>query len=195
VNEQWAASEDSLLAGGRSIGALAAEIARSDDWVRYRDLAARLYLATFGRPADPEGLQYWWAQLSRRSLISVAAFFARSSEFVDTYGALSDADFVEQIYQNVLHRGPDAAGADYWEARLAAGLSRGAVLAHFSESQEHKTLSRPEVDVTFLYVALLQRSPSTAELGAAAARLRAGGSRAAEAETIIRTPEYATVIA
>lgn len=194
VNAGWALEEDAQLAAGGSIGGLAATITRSDDWVRYRNLAARLYLATFDRPADPDGLRYWWGELHQRSLVSVAAFFARSSEFQATYGALDDEEFVARIYQNVLGRSQDAAGAAYWEDRLARGLSRGAVLAHFSESAEHRALSQPEVDATFLFVALLQRSPSPGELAATAGRLRAGATLAAEAEALLRSPEYATLL-
>jgi len=62
--------------------------------------------------------------------------FADSQEFQDRYGHLSDAQFVDLIYQNVMHRTPDAEGREYWIKELGLGLSRGGLMLGFSESEE-----------------------------------------------------------
>ena len=49
---------------------------------------------------------------------------------------MSDGDFVELVYHNVLARNPDAAGDGYWQSLLASGASRGAMMVGFSESKE-----------------------------------------------------------
>jgi len=100
----------------------------------------RLYLAYFDRAPDPGGLAFWHGQFDRgTSLESISASFAGSPEFVDTYGALGDAAFVELIYQNVLDRAADAGGRDHWTAQLASGvMNRGQVMLAFSDSPEFK---------------------------------------------------------
>ncbi|MEZ5229704.1 MAG: DUF4214 domain-containing protein [Acidimicrobiales bacterium] len=107
---------------------------------------ARLYSAYFRRMPDEEGMDFWLAQ--RRNglrLESVSAEFARSAEFAATYGALSNAGFIDLIYANVLRRTPDAAGRAYWIGLLDQGEDRGKVMQGFSESTEFVTLTTPEI--------------------------------------------------
>ncbi len=54
-------------------------------------------------------------------------------------GGLSEHQFVEQLYQNILHRSGEAAGAAYWDGLLDSHtLTREQVLLGFSESQENQ---------------------------------------------------------
>jgi hypothetical protein len=101
---------------------------------------ARLYQAAFHRAPDVGGTEAWTAVIdaSHVPLSAVANGFATSPEFIRTYGSLSDADFVNRLYQNALGRPADAAGAQLWDGMLAAGTSRGAVLLAFAESPENK---------------------------------------------------------
>lgn len=97
----------------------------------------RLYWAAFDRVPDVGGALFWIDRFERcQPFLDIAAFFAASPEFIDTYGELDDAGFVEVIYRNVLDRDPDAGGRAFWEARLADGASRARVLADFSWSEE-----------------------------------------------------------
>ena len=98
----------------------------------------RLYEATLGRAPDQEGLTNWVTALnSGTSLQSVANGFVGSQEFQTDYGSLSNSDFVTLLYQNVLHRGPDAAGLNSWVNALNTGQdTRAQVVLGFSESQE-----------------------------------------------------------
>lgn len=99
----------------------------------------RLYQAAFGRTPDMEGLGFWIAARDKGvGLQSVANDFVQSAEFGRLYGsAPSDAEFVRLLYNNVLHRTPDAAGNSFWLEGLANGASRAAVLTDFSESAEN----------------------------------------------------------
>lgn len=103
----------------------------------------RLYLAYFQRQPDVGGLQYWTSQIEsgNASLVTVADAFAASPEFDATYGPLTDAQFVEQVYLNVVGRPSDPGGAAYWTGQLAAGSSRGQVMLGFSESAEFINLT------------------------------------------------------
>lgn len=100
----------------------------------------RLYQATLDRNPDTAGYQGWVDALSsgRTDIGTAAQGFVRSREFQNTYGALDNAAFVELLYQNVLGRQGDAAGAAGWTGRLDSGASRSTVVLGFSESLEFK---------------------------------------------------------
>ena len=101
--------------------------------------ATRLYQAAFNRSPDAAGLAYWSGQLSQGSTVAqVAQGFVDSREFAAAYGALDSAGFVAQLYANVLHRAPDAAGQQSWLNTLASGGTRAQVLAGFAESNENR---------------------------------------------------------
>ncbi|MGV7210317.1 DUF4214 domain-containing protein [Oxalobacteraceae bacterium A2-2] len=103
--------------------------------------AYRLYQAAFGRPPDKAGLGYWIAQMDRgATLHEVAESFVHSAEFASLYGAHpGNSELVTYLYQNVLHRAPDAAGAAYWTDVLDRGANSADVLSSFSESPENQT--------------------------------------------------------
>jgi hypothetical protein len=103
--------------------------------------AYRIYQAAFNRAPDLVGLGFWIRALDNSyTLTQVAEFMMGSSEFIKAYGSnLSNHDFVYQIYQNVLHRTPDAGGAQFYENNLnSSAASRAEVLASISESAENQ---------------------------------------------------------
>jgi hypothetical protein len=63
-----------------------------------------------------------------------------SPEFSQLMGTSvpSDEALVTALYQNVLHRAPDAQGYQYWLDRLDAGTSRESMLLGFAESPENQ---------------------------------------------------------
>jgi serralysin len=99
----------------------------------------RVYEAMFNRAPDAAGLGFWLNGLDHGlALVSVAAGFVDSAEFTSIYGVnASDTTFVTALYQNVLHRAPDAAGLKYWQDDLHNGNTRAAVLVGFSDSAEN----------------------------------------------------------
>ncbi len=103
----------------------------------------RLYWTFFDRRPDAGGALFWLDQYERcQSVQRIAQHFNVSREFVDTYGGLDDAGFVDRVYLNTLDRTPDAAGRRYWIGRLADDLSRSELMVHFSFSDEFVS-SRP----------------------------------------------------
>eukprot|EP01114_Cavostelium_apophysatum_P000240 TRINITY_DN10233_c0_g1_i1.p1 TRINITY_DN10233_c0_g1~~TRINITY_DN10233_c0_g1_i1.p1 ORF type:complete len:711 (-),score=157.31 TRINITY_DN10233_c0_g1_i1:226-2358(-) len=101
--------------------------------------AYRLYEAALGRPAEPGGLGYWISRMeSGTSLQQVASEFTKQVEFRELYGANpTDAQFLRQLYINILDREPDAAGYDYWVGRIV-GSSREQIMIEFSEGFENQ---------------------------------------------------------
>jgi hypothetical protein len=83
----------------------------------------QLYIAYFGRPADPIGQAYWAGVIdaANGSIAAVQAGFAASTESQALYGNKSTIDKVTAIYQNVFNRSPDAAGLTYWVNQIESG--------------------------------------------------------------------------
>lgn len=100
----------------------------------------RLYKAAFDRQPDAAGLGYWMHALDSGANLAndVASGFLASKEFQDLYGAnTTTATFINNLYQNVLHRTPDTEGAAYWAKTIDAGVSRASILTNFSDSNEN----------------------------------------------------------
>lgn len=99
----------------------------------------RLYQAFFLRQPDRRGLEYWvGVRQGGSSLSDVAYSFASGPEFQRLYGDLTDSDFVQLIYDNVLCRTPDGEGFSYWTGRLQTGaMTRPQMLINFTELREY----------------------------------------------------------
>ena len=118
----------------------------SDCWVAFdtdgtAGEAYRLYQAAFDRAPDRGGLGFWITKLDAGllNLANVSQLFIDSAEFSSRYGNLSNAQFVNQLYLNVLHRLPDAEGLAFWVNHMDRGaLARNEVLVEFSESPENQ---------------------------------------------------------
>ncbi|MFS2002607.1 DUF4214 domain-containing protein [Duganella sp. CT11-25] len=100
----------------------------------------RLYQAAFNRKPDAGGVGFWLDQLDHGlSLLKMAQFFLDSPESVSNYGKLDNTAFVDLMYQNVLHRAPDASGLKFYLDGFDAGtFTRAQVLQGFSESSENQ---------------------------------------------------------
>ena len=101
----------------------------------------RLYEAVFDRDPDFAGFSLFndALNLDLLDLDAIAAEFVTSPEFQDTYGALSNADFVELLYTNVLPGNQDANGRAAFTAALDNGdLTRADVVLEFSQSAEFR---------------------------------------------------------
>ncbi|MCU1453698.1 MAG: hypothetical protein JWN46_1844 [Acidimicrobiales bacterium] len=135
----------------------------------------RLYSAFFLRTPDTGGITHWiGAYRNGTSLASIASAFASSSEFKNRYGPLTNAQFVDLVYQNVLGRPPDASGRAYWVKKLDQGTSRGTVMIGFSNSQEYTNKQAANVAVIDTYLGLLRRAPTPTEASNAVSRVKAG---------------------
>ncbi len=91
----------------------------------------KFFLAFYGRPADPAGLNYWSSQMDGRLKsqdIALAAALGSTdqAEFRTLYGNTPTvAAFTSAVYQNLFGRPAETAGIAYWQSRYDAGIRAG----------------------------------------------------------------------
>lgn len=153
--------------GQGTAGQVAADLVASSEWASIVAPVGRLYRAAFGRDADLPGLRGWTGVLrTGTSLTTVAGGFVAASEFRDRYGDLDDGAFVDQLYRNVLGRGPDPTGRAAWVEQLRCCATRAQVLVGFSESLEHRGRTAVTLPIGLAYIGLLRRTVDPAGLAA-----------------------------
>lgn len=155
------------MAAGRTARQVVDDLLASSEYQsRQWDRVIRLYYATFGRMPDYSGL-YAWSETLRsgaQTAAQVGAAFASSAEFTATYGSLSNGQFVQQIYRNVLGREADVGGLATWTGALDGGMTRGALLLAFADSAEFRARVTNAVIVVRLFTLLYARVPTDTEL-------------------------------
>lgn len=153
----------------------------------------RLYRAYFLRNPDHNGLTYWLNRRGEgRTLVSISQSFATSSEFRNRYGSLTNAQFVDRVYRNVLGRPADPGGTTYWTTRLDGGMPRGQVMANFSQSTEYRRTTDAGVRVIGTYEAMLLRQPSSDQYAMYEAGIRTNSTSLTNLATyLFGTAEYA----
>lgn len=120
-----------------TIQAKASSIAHTD----LTDLE-ELYVAFYNRVPDADGLAYWIDQISAgQSITQIAeSFYAagvQNSSLTGMSASMSNADFVNLVYKNVLGRseGADSEGLNYWSEELASGrASHGSLVSDILDS-------------------------------------------------------------
>ncbi|MEM7530126.1 MAG: DUF4214 domain-containing protein [Pseudomonadota bacterium] len=80
------------------------------------------------------------------NMVQIAEFFLTSPEYIANFGASetqTDAQFVTSLYENMLNRGPEQEGFDFWVGALANAdlptvTERAIVLVEFTQSAENR---------------------------------------------------------
>src|SRR5690554_5490729 len=81
-----------------------------------------IYLAFFGRPADPTGLAYWEEQTNGGADLSVMLnALAYTAEYQDRFTGMSNAEIITSIYQALFGREPEAEGLAFFIEALESG--------------------------------------------------------------------------
>lgn len=89
-----------------------------------------IYVALFGRPADPGGLAYWNGVTNNGSDLSkLIGQLTASQEYLDRFKGKTNAEIVTTIYQSLFGRAPDAGGLDFFTKGLANGTLKLETLA------------------------------------------------------------------
>jgi len=97
----------------------------------YYPQVQEIYVAYYGRPADPAGLQYWASQLAanKGNLTTIINAFGNSAESSALYAGASNSAKVIAIYQQLFNRAPDTPGLTFYTNALTAGTMTAASIA------------------------------------------------------------------
>jgi len=164
---------------------------------------ARLYNAAFGRNAESAGLVANLAALrGGLTLAQLGDAFVASSEFSTRYGTLSDAGFINALYQNALARAPDTPGAAFYLGALSQGVSRGTLLAAFADSDEERGRLNGDPNMTYaasaeaqvarVYDAAFGRDADPGGFNAYTKAVISGASLQTVALSFLASPEFAS---
>ena len=126
-----------------------------------------LYVAYFGRAADPTGLNYW--QEKGTSTAAFAANMYAQAEFKNEYGSLSIESQVNQIYKNLFNRQADITGLRYWTQEIKLGnLQLAEIAVHLiwaaqnnSGSSDDKTALTNRTNAAIAYTAKIKENTSS----------------------------------
>ena len=79
--------------------------------------AQQLYVAYYGRPADPEGLDYWRGRLEAADgdwTPEIVSAFGDSAEFTERFGVLDDEALIHNLYRQLFNRAAEPSGLAYY---------------------------------------------------------------------------------
>ena len=152
----------------------------------------KLYVGVLGRDPDFGGWLNWFTALrSGTTPTAVLNAFLGSPEFQNTYGGLSNADFVTLVYRNVLGRVPDAGGFANWVGLLNGGqLTRADVMGAFVNGPEFDNLVRSRAYANLCYMGFLRRSADSNGLTYWTGILAGGTPLSSVIYGFVNGPEY-----
>lgn len=100
------------------------------------NFVSRMYTVALGRTSDEEGLDYWSDKLVDQKIDATGITY----QFFDSkeYQAKNrtNEEYLDDLYQTILGRKPDAEGKAYWLKALEEGQSRTVVMSCFANSNE-----------------------------------------------------------
>ena len=98
-------------------------------WTASRMEVARYYSTILDRAAEVDGLDFWASFDGVMSNTDMANNMIMSSEGQALYSHMSNGDFVEAMYENVMGRHSDEGGYNLFVGMLNDGASRGQVIS------------------------------------------------------------------
>ncbi len=89
----------------------------------YEDQVQKMYVAYYGRPGDPGGLNWWAGKLENAggALSEIIDNFGNSLEYVERFGSMDNAALINNIFVQLLGRDADTAGLDWYVGKLESG--------------------------------------------------------------------------
>lgn len=80
-----------------------------------------IYIALFGRPADPLGLNYFNEATQNGADLTAIGDLAATAEYQDRFDGMNNSQIVNAIYQSLFNRAPDMAGLEFFVSALNNG--------------------------------------------------------------------------
>ena len=88
------------------------------------DTVQKAYIGYYGRPADPAGLEYWADRLENEENGDLSALidaFGNSAEYTSRYEGQSNAELVNNLYQQLFNRDAEEEGLNFYVGKLESG--------------------------------------------------------------------------
>ncbi|WP_436003687.1 VCBS domain-containing protein, partial [Rhizobium sp. LjRoot30] len=80
-----------------------------------------IYVALFGRPADPAGLEFYNGKTSNGADLTGIGDLASTEEYQSRFSGMTNEQIVNSIYQSLFERDGEAEGVAYFVGELEAG--------------------------------------------------------------------------
>ncbi len=162
----------------------------------YNQVVEQLYVAYFGRPADPNGLANFSAQLAadgaptdiagllqaygtNSAVKALIDSFGTSTESKNLYGTDSPTSFVTAVFENVLGRAPQSSGLAFWVNALndnsvtygnvALQIMAGALANNTAQGQQDTDLIDNRITVATAFTSEVTAQNATADYAGSAA--------------------------
>ncbi len=89
----------------------------------YEDRVVAMYIAYYGRPGDPEGVEFWAEELAQAEgdLDAIIDSFGNSDEYNERFAGMDEDALVNNIYQQLFGRDADAGGRNFYVDKLQSG--------------------------------------------------------------------------
>ena len=101
-------------------------------------LLGRLCLAAFGRVSEADGFSFWRVNIGVREFKTIADESTMTPEYKERVAAQTTDEIITGFYENVLGRGPDQEGLDFWFNEISAGSTTSdGLLLRFANSDEN----------------------------------------------------------
>ena len=117
-----------------------------------------VYVALFGRPADPTGLNYFNGVTGNGADLTAIGDLASTQEYKDRFANKSSTEIITSIYQSLFNRNPEQAGLDFFVKALADGtfnINNIAIAILDGATGSDKTLVDKKIAAADLYTAAL----------------------------------------
>ena len=88
------------------------------------DLINLMYVAYYGRPGDPDGVEFWADVVDVNGGVmsqEILNAFGTSAEFTDRFGSLTNEELVNQLFNFMFGRDADPEGLEFWVGELESG--------------------------------------------------------------------------
>lgn len=80
-----------------------------------------VYIALFGRPADPSGLAFFNEETGNGANLTAIGDLSSTDEYKDRFKDLSNIQIIKAIYQSLFNRDPEDAGLEFFAQALTDG--------------------------------------------------------------------------
>lgn len=121
-----------------------------------------VYVALFGRPADPTGLAYFNSVTNNGANLNAIGNLATQSEYTARFTGLNNIQIINSIYQSLFNRDADLTGLTFFSDALAKGtlnINNVAIAILDGAQGNDKTIVTNKVAAADLYTKALDTGP------------------------------------